>query len=191
MVYIFGLLSCGALARHIGWYKVWFLVSGLLMTAGGAAMYAILYGPKLPSTSYIYGISVVLAVSFNTSLTPFALAPQMVKKASQVPFAIQLLGFNQNLGQLVGLMAASAIFQTRAFDGLSTALAGQGLSDDKIRAAMAGANSAVLESVSPELRERCLEAIVHSIADCWLVVVVSGGMYLIASLFMTGKRFPS
>ncbi|KAI1759240.1 major facilitator superfamily domain-containing protein [Hypoxylon sp. FL1150] len=98
MLYIFGLLSCGALARHVGWYQIWFLVSGVLMTASGAAMYAILYKLTMPPISYIYGVSVVLGISFNTSLTPYALAPRIVREASQVPFVIQLLGFTQNLG---------------------------------------------------------------------------------------------
>ncbi|CRG92308.1 Putative HC-toxin efflux carrier TOXA [Talaromyces islandicus] len=156
--YIFSILFCGAVMRHTGWHIIWFLVTGALMTASGATMYAILDidTPK----AQLYGISAVLGFGFSTSMSAYALAPHMVSD-DQVPFVIQLLTISQGQGQLIGLAIASAIFQNKSLAGLNAILNGHGFSEEQISAAISGAKSVVLQSVDSQTLTKCMREEVY------------------------------
>lgn len=186
MVYIFSILFCAMVMRRTGWYIIWFLITGSLMTASGVAMYVVLDidTPK----AQLYGISAILGVGFATSMSGYALAPRLVSE-EQAPFVIQLLTISQGQGQLIGLAVASAIFQTKSISGLSHVLHGYGFSNEDIGAAISGARSVVLQSVDADTLSKCMRVIVRSIADCWLITVVCGALYVACSCFLTRKRF--
>lgn len=40
-IYVTSILLCGAFMSRTGWHNIWFLVSGMCLVAGGAAMYTV------------------------------------------------------------------------------------------------------------------------------------------------------
>ncbi|CAM1511792.1 Fc.00g093050.m01.CDS01 [Cosmosporella sp. VM-42] len=183
--YVTAILVCGYGMPRTGHHMVWYLVSSLFLTAGGAAMYTI----KVDSpASYTYGFSVLLGLGLTTSQAGYSVASHLVK-SERVPEVIQFLNISQGQSQMLGLCIASAIFQSKAFDGMKAVLDGHGFSTDEILAAIAGSRSKVFESISPELRRRCLDVLVSTISDIWIMVIAAGALMTICSFFLSRKRF--
>lgn len=182
--YVVTVLFCGAVMERTGYYIIWFLFSGLCLTAGGAAMYTVKDDTPLAK---IYGYTILLGVGSMTSQAGYAVGNRIVG-AARAAELIQFLNISQGSSQLIGLAIASAVFQTQAFGGLKSVLGSLGYNDQEIQAAMAGARSDVLERVSPEVRKQCLAIIVHSISKCWVLVIAAGALYTVCSLFLTRSR---
>ncbi|KAK7429969.1 hypothetical protein QQZ08_003591 [Neonectria magnoliae] len=183
--YVTAILGCGYAMPRTGYHMVYYLVSGILLTAGGAAMYTI----KADSpASYTYGFSALIGFGLTVSQAGYAVAGRLVEP-DRMADVIQFLNISQGQSQMLGLAIASAIFQSKAFDGMKEALDGQGFSTEEIRAAIAGSQSKVLESIGPELRERCLDVLVETIADIWIMVIAAGALLTICACFLSRKRF--
>lgn len=183
--YVATILTCGALMSRTGYHMVWYLFSGVFMTCGGATMHAVRYDTP---ASKIYGYSVLLGLGMTTTQAGYAAGPLLVKP-ERVAEVIQYLNYSQGSSQLIGLAIASCIFQSLGFSRLQAVLEGKGYSDGEIRAAIAGAHSEVLQSMSPELRDRAVDAIVRTIGDVWAMVIAAGALWTGCSLLLTRKRF--
>ncbi|KAK7403166.1 hypothetical protein QQX98_011070 [Neonectria punicea] len=183
--YVTAILGCGYAMPRTGYHMVYYLVSGILLTAGGAAMYTI---EADSPASYTYGFSALIGFGLTVSQAGYAVAGRLVGP-DRMADVIQFLNISQGQSQMLGLAIASAVFQSKAFDGMKEALDGQGFSTEEIRAAIAGSQSKVLESIGPELRERCLDVLVETIADIWIMVIAAGALLTICACFLSRKRF--
>ncbi|AEO70845.1 uncharacterized protein THITE_122455 [Thermothielavioides terrestris NRRL 8126] len=184
-LYVATILACGAAMGRTGYHMVWFLASGLCLTAGGACMATVTANTP---PGRILGYTVLLGLGMTTSQAGYAVGNRLVAPA-RVAEMIQFLNVGQGSSMLIGLTVASAVFQTRAFAGLRAVLGPLGFDDAQIRAAVAGSRSDVLRSVAPDVRARCLDAIVDSIARCWFMVVAAGALYTLCSLFLSRARY--
>ena len=183
--YVATILVCGATMGRTGYHMVWFLVSGIFLTAGGAAMYTV----RMDTTpANIFGYAILLGLGTMTTQAGYAVGALLVKP-DRVTELIQFLNISQGQSQLISLTLASAIFQNLTYARLKTVLAGTGYPDSDIRAALAGARSAVLETATPELRTKCIDVIVQGIRGVWMLVIAAGALYAFCSCFMTRKRF--
>ncbi len=184
-LYVATILTCGATMGRTGYHMVWYLFSGIFLTCGGATMYTVHANTE---PAHIYGFSVLLGLGMATTQAGYAVAPLLVEP-DRVTEVIQFLNISQGQSQLIGLTIASAIFQSITYSNLKTLLGGTGYTDTEIRAAIAGAKSAVLETAAPRLRAQCIDVIVHSIDDAWVLVIAAGALYTICSCFLTRKQF--
>lgn len=183
--YVASILSAGYALQRVGYRMVWYLVSGLLLLAGGVGMYTV---SQDSPASHVYGFSILLGLGLITSQSGYSLCAAIVEP-QRIPDAMQFMNVAQGLAALLGLTIASPIFQNESFKGLKTVLANQGFSDAQVRAAIAGTRSEVLEKISPELKQKALHVIVRAIQLDWVLVIVAGCVVAIASLFLTKKRF--
>ncbi|OTA91149.1 hypothetical protein M434DRAFT_22550 [Hypoxylon sp. CO27-5] len=158
--YVFSILLCGAAMRKTGYHILWFVFSGVLLTAGGAAMYTVTVDT---SNANIAGYTVLLGLGMTTSQAGYAVGNLLVepKRASEL---IQFLNISQGSSQLIELAVASAIFQTNAFKGIQQVL-GPGYTGSQIQAAIAGARSEVLTNAPPEIRDQCINVLLSVIGD--------------------------
>jgi hypothetical protein len=184
-VYVTSLLVCGYAMPRTGYPMIWYLFSGIFLICGGAAMHTI----KVDSSpANVYGFSVLIALGLTTSQASYSVAAQLVP-ASRGAEVIQFYNIAQGQSLLIGLVVASAVFQSTAFDGMKSVLAGIGLSNSEIQSAIAGTSSSVLEQLSPDLRAKALNVIVTSIGKEWILVIAAGIMQTICSAFLTrGKH---
>ena len=183
--YVAMTLVCGAFMPRTGYHMVWYLASGIFMTIGGATMYTVQAGT---APANIYGYAILLGLGMTTTQAGYAVGPLLVKP-DRVAELIQFLNISQGSSQLIGLTLASSIFQSLTFPRLKTVLAGTDYPDSEIQAALAGARSTVLETATPELRARSIDAIVQSIKSDWVLCIAAGALYTICSIFLTRKRF--
>lgn len=183
--YVATILLCGATMGRTGYHMVWYLMSGIFLTSGGAMMYNVSANTQ---PANIYGYAILLGLGMTTTQAGYAVAPLLVKP-DRVAEVIQFLNISQGQSQLIGLTIASSIFQSLTYSGLKAVLAGTQYSDVEIQAAIAGAQSTVLETATPELRSRCIDVIVDTIEDAWVLVIAAGALYTLCSLFLTHRRF--
>ncbi|MCJ1453491.1 hypothetical protein MMC28_003838 [Mycoblastus sanguinarius] len=183
--YVATILLFGAAIGRTGYHMVWYLISGIFMTGGGATMYTVRADTPVAN---IYGYAILLGLGMTTTQAGYAVGPLLVKP-DRVAEVIQFLNISQGQSQLIGLTVASAIFQSTTFSGLKTVMAGTGYSDSEIQAAIAGARSTLLQTTTPELRAQCIDVIVRSIDDVWVLVIAAGTLYTICACFLTRKRF--
>lgn len=184
ILYVFTILFCGAAMGRIGYHWLWFLSSGVCLTVGGSLMYTVRVSSPL---GLITGASVVLGLGMMTSQAGYAVGNLLVVPSRRSEL-IQFLNISQGQSQLIGLVIASAVFQTRTFAGLKELL-GADHTDEEIRGAIAGARSEVLQNAPTEVREESLEVIVSSIGEAWILVIAAGALYTICSLALTKSRF--
>lgn len=185
--YVATILLCGAIMRRTGYHMIWYLISGIFLTIGGATMYTVRMDTAL---SNIYGYTILLGLGMTTIQAGYAVGPHLVKQ-DRVAELIQFLNISQGQSQLIGLTLANAIFQNLTYSRLKTvlALAGTDYPDSEIKAALAGARSTVLETATPELRAKCIDVIVQGIREDWVLVIAAGALYAFCSCFLTRKRF--
>ncbi|PYI03845.1 MFS general substrate transporter [Aspergillus sclerotiicarbonarius CBS 121057] len=183
--YVATILFCGAVMIRTGWHNLWYLLSGICMTCGGVTMYTVKYDT---SASNIYGYAVLLGLGMTTTQAGYSVGPLLVP-ADRVAELIQYMNISQGSSQLIGLAIASCIFQNLGFSRLKEVLANTDYSDSQIQAAIAGARSQLLQEVSPELRTRCVDAIVTTIDDVWVMVIAAGALWTLCSVFLTRRRF--
>ena len=183
--YVATTLVCGAAMGRTGYHMVWYLVSGICLTIGGATMYTV-HADTAPAKIYVYGI--ILGLGMTTTQAGYAIGPLLVKPG-RVAELIQFLNISQGSSQLIGLTLASAIFQNLTFRRLKTVLAGTGYPDSEIRAALAGARSTILRTATSELRARCIDVIVQGIQMDWVLCIAAGALYTLCACFLTRKRF--
>ncbi|KAL4940536.1 major facilitator superfamily domain-containing protein [Aspergillus oleicola] len=163
-LYVATILTCSAVMGRTGYHNVWYLGSGIFMTCGGATIYTVRYHT---TTANIYGYYVPSRTRKATTQAGYAVGLALVQPDRWV---FQSVGF-QRLQSVLG--------ETTQY------------TDTDIWAAIAGARSEILRSVSPEVREQCVDAIVETIGDVWVMVIATGALWTVFSLFLTRKRFVS
>lgn len=188
--YVTAVLVCGYAMPRTGYHFLWYLVSGLLLTAGGAAMYVLRYDSP---AAHVYGTSVLLGLGLTVSQAGYDVACRTaiaIGKEDKMPEVLQFINISQGQSQLLGLAIASSIFQSVAFEGMKAVLSGTGFSETQIQGAIAGTQSEVLETISGDLRIRALGVIVHAIDLEWILVMTAGALQTVCALFMSKARFP-
>ncbi|KAH9890329.1 major facilitator superfamily domain-containing protein [Xylariomycetidae sp. FL2044] len=184
-LYVVGVLFCGATMGRVGYHMVWFLVSGLLLTAGAAAMYTV---DIHTSNARLAGYAVLLGAGMTTSQAAYAVGNLLVEP-DQAADLIQFINISQGSSQLIGLAIASAVFQAQSFGGIRRLLSPDEYSDADIQAAIAGARSEVLTSAPPAIKDAAIDIIVGAISRVWIMIIFAGALHTVCSLFLTRERF--
>ncbi|KAI1143704.1 MFS general substrate transporter [Hypoxylon sp. FL0543] len=183
--YVATVLLCGATMGRVGYHMVWFLISGLILTAGAAAMYTV--NSSTPDSNII-GYTVLLGIGMTTSQAAYAVGHLLVEPARAADL-IQYINISQGSSQLIGLAVASAVFQSEAFGGIRQILGREQYSDADIQAAIAGAHSEVLTRAPPEVRDAVVAVIVGAIDKVWILAIAAGALHTVCSLCLTRERF--
>lgn len=183
---VVAVLLCGGLLAKTGYYREWYIVSGALLTIGGVLMRSVRSDTPL---ARIYGYTIILGLGMMTIQAGYVIGP-LLTKPDQRHDAVRFLNVAQGQGMLMGLTIASSVFQSVAFSRLKEALVGTDFSDAGIHAAVAGVRSTALEQLHPDLRARCVDAVIKSINDVWVLVIVAGSVSVLCSCFLSRERYP-
>jgi MFS family permease len=181
-------LAAGHLLSRVKRYMPIYMVSGLLLTIGGSLL--VVYLNPSTSISVIYGISIINAVGTGlTTQLGYAIASLVVgPKDKDIKDAISLQNFSQLGANLISLVIAGQIFQSIAIKNLESTLAGKGFSHQEIMNAVSGAQSALFQHLSGELRDQAVHAITQAIQRALICLPVGGGVLLLAASFMKRER---
>ncbi|KAF2251176.1 putative efflux pump antibiotic resistance protein [Trematosphaeria pertusa] len=171
----------GTLMGRLGYYMPWYLVGGLLTVAGSALMYTIDHDD---SASRVYGYTVLMGAGVGMFLQASFSVAQAVVEPENIPPAIAFITLAQFIGITLGLAIGNAILLNASQTTIQQILPTTPLAD--IQAAISGARSGLVQSLSPELRGRVLAAIVDAIDKTYILVITGGALVTVLSL---GMRF--
>ena len=106
----------------------------------------------------------------------------------EIPAAIGFVNIAQIGSIVIALTISGAVFQNIAFRNLEEALAGKGFSIQEIHGAIAGTQSAIFRSGTPEVRAAAVEAIIQATDKVYALVIAAGALVLVSSLFMKREK---
>jgi len=182
---IFSIMFTGGLLPVIGRYSPLYIIAGIFVVIAGSLMHTI---DITTSTSAIYGYEVLLAIGTGATMQ-IAYAVSVAKvKQHDVQNAIGFINVAQIGTLAISLSIAGSVFQNRGFINLREALEGYGFSEQDLRAALAGAQSAVLNGSGEVVREKAIMAIVKTLDSVWILTIVAGAVSLIGGLFMRWEK---
>ena len=178
-----GALANGGIMERYGFYMPWFTVGGLLATIGGALLYTI---HLTSGNAKVYGFSVITGLGTGFFVqTPFSVAQAKVD-VDVVPQATAFISCGQITGITLSLAIANSIFINGASDKISIILPQEPRS--VVRGFIAGADSTIFQNQQPSQQQKILEAIVSTIDNVFVMVIVGGALAVVLSLFMRRER---
>ncbi|KAK6837902.1 hypothetical protein PG987_006183 [Apiospora arundinis] len=187
-------MMSGALLPRVNYYWILYLIGGVFMTVGGAAMFTVT--PETLSAN-VYGYSIILGAGtglvFNLGFTVSGVTI-MAKTGNGLD--LQRVISMQNLSQLgfqtLSLLIGGQIFQSLSFKNLSRVLGDMGLSDQEIRSGITGTRSALFSRLSPEVQQEAIAAITDAMSRVYILSIVTGAITAICALPMKKEKlFPS
>lgn len=173
----------GALLSKYGYYMPWYTAGGSLAVIGGALMYTV---GQSTSTASIYGYSVILGCGVGLWIQASFSVAQAVVDPVLVASAIGFITCAQFLGITIALAIANSVFLNESQSRISEILPNVPLAD--IQAAMEGASSGFLETLSGEAKTEVLQAIVSGISKTYILVITAGALVVVLSLGMKRER---
>lgn len=175
----------GGLLPVIGRYSPLYTTAGVFVIIAGSLMHTIDINT---STNAIYGYEVLLAIGTGAAMQiAYAISVAKVKQ-HDVQNAIGFINVAQIGTLAVSLSIAGSVFQNRGFINLREALDGYGFSEQELRGALSGAQSAVLNGSGGLVKEMAIMAIVRTLDSVWILMMVAGAVSLIAGLLMGWER---
>jgi len=175
----------GALLPVFGRYMPWYIPGGIFMLVGGSLMYTITTTSAVTS---IYGFEILIAIGSGLiGQIGYSVAAAKVKP-SEVPAAIAFMNVAQIGTVAISLSIAGAIFQNLGYSFLKDALLQYNFSDAELRAALAGAQSAILAHGDEAVVELAIGAIVKTISKIFALVIAAGAFTLVSAVFMKREK---
>lgn len=162
---VFMCVANGAVMSATGYYFPWYLGSGIFTVIGSALMYTV---DDMSSTARIYGYSILLGlgsggfVQASFSVAQAKVAPEMI------PVAIGFITAAQLGGASIALAIANSVFLSQSSSAIATLL--PSVPTAQIQAAISGAGSDLLKSLTADMREKVLHAIVHAMSKVYIMV---------------------
>jgi MFS family permease len=169
----------GGLMAKLGYTMPWFLGGGLLVVTGSALMYTV---DQATPTSRVYGFTVILGVGVGMFLQASFSVAQAVVELQNIAPAISFITLAQSVGITLALAIANAILLNDSQDKIQNILTN--VSSGDIQAAILGARSDIVKSLSPELKARVLDAIVSAIGKTYSLTIAGGALVAVLSLAM-------
>lgn len=173
----------GALMAKLGYYMPWYLVGGLLVVLGSALMYTI---DQDTSTSRVYGFTVLLGAGVGMFLQASFSVAQAVVNPENIAPAIAFITLAQFVGITLSLAIANAVLLNASQAKIQQILPDVPPAD--IQAAILGARSSLVQSLSPDLKTRVLGAIVSAIDKTYILVLTGGAFVAVMSLAMRREK---
>jgi hypothetical protein len=183
MLMIFAVIANGAILSAYGYYMPWYTAGGLLVVTGGALLFTV---DKTTSVSRVYGYSVIMG--FGDGLfaqTSFSVA-QAVVSPEMISSAVGFITCAQVSGVTIALAIANSVFLNTAQDSIHKIL--PNVPTKEIQGAISGAGSDFVQSLSVDLRERVLTAIVSAMSKTYILVITAGALAAVLSLGMKRER---
>ena len=166
------------------------MVTGVLMTVGGALMYTI---TSSSPPANVYGFSILLAVGSGLTFQAGYTIARVKASLSgwnekDIQSVISLQNISQISGTLIPLVISGQIFQTYAYQNLQAVLSGQGFSDTDIRNAVSGAQSELFSKLSPAVASMAIDAIIQAMRKVYILSIAADGVSIVCAVLMKRER---
>ena len=176
---VFFCIANGAIMSQTGYYSPWFLFGGIFTVIGEALLYTI---KTSSSSTTVYGYSVLAGIGAGAFIQAAFSVAQAVVGKEHIPVAIGYITCAQVGGGTISLAIANTVFLNRASSSIASILPTVPVAD--IQAAIAGAGSKFIKSLSADQQAKVLDAIVHAMSRVWILAITAGALVVVLSLLM-------
>lgn len=183
VVMVVVVLANGALMARFGYYMPWYTMGGLLTVIGSALMLTV---DQDTSVVNIYGYTVLIGAGVGMYLQASFSVAQAVVEPEDVPPAVGFITCAQFLGITMALAIANTVFLNQSAEGIQAIL--PDVPREDITAAIEGAASDLVNSLSPDLQKRVLGVIVDAISTSYSLVIAAGALVTVLSLLMKREK---
>ena len=166
-----------------GYYSPWYLFGGICTVISEALLFTI---SESSSDSSVYGYSVLAGIGAGAFIQASFSVAQAKVGQEQIPVAIGFITCAQVGGGTIALAVANTVFLNHASDSISAILPEVPVSE--IQAAIAGAGSTFIKSLSVEVQKEVLHAIVQSMKNVWILGMTAGTLVIVLSLLMRREK---
>lgn len=135
-------------------------------------------------TGTIYGLSALVSVGNGLSMVIGYTVATLTTRPEDAGAALSMHNVSQIGGQVIALAVSGQTYQSTAISNLSSALAGNGCTEQESRGAVAGARSALAE----DLRYKALLAVTKAMQMTFVLVPVAGAVMLAAAMCMRREK---
>lgn len=182
-IMIVAVIANGAVLSKHGMYMPWYLAGGSLIVIGAALMYTVNLSTSI---SHIYGYTVLIGFGVGLfSQTSFSVAQALVEP-HMIPAAVGFISCAQITGITLSLAIANAVFLNRSEEGIKAIL--PDIPSTEIEQTIAGAQSTLLQSLSPRVKHQVLEVIVDAQNNAYILVMTAGALVTLLSLTMKREK---
>ncbi|KAH8820291.1 major facilitator superfamily domain-containing protein [Xylogone sp. PMI_703] len=180
---VFAVILNGAILSSYGYYMPWYLGGGIMVVIGSALLYTV---DQDTSTAKIYGYCVILGVGVGMfSQTSFSVA-QAVVEPEMVPSAVGFITCAQVTGVTISLAISNSVFLNKSQSGIQAIL--PNVSASEVQSAIAGANSAFVKNLAPDVRTKVLDAIVTAMSKSYILVITAGSLVIVLSTLLKREK---
>lgn len=179
-------LVSGSFLHFIKVYMALYVIAGVFLVAGGGPL--MVYLSPSSGTGTIYGLSVLVAVGSGLSMVTGYTVATLTTRPEDAGAALSMQNISQIGGQVIALAISGQIYQSTAIRNLSSALAGNGFTEQELRGAVAGARSALFQELEGELRDKALLAVTEAMQMTFVLVPVAGAVMLAAAMCMRREK---
>jgi MFS family permease len=183
MLMIFAVIGNGAILSAYGYYMPWYTVGGLLVLTGGALMYTVDQGT---SVSRVYGYSILIGFGDGLFAQASFSVAQAIVEPELIASAVGFITCAQVSGVTIALAIANSVFLNKSQESIQKILPNVPLSD--VQAAISGAGSDFVKSLSANVKKEVLEAIVTAMSKTYILVITAGALVVILSIGMKRER---
>ncbi|ERF73026.1 hypothetical protein EPUS_07120 [Endocarpon pusillum Z07020] len=180
---VFFSLANGAIMGKEGHYAPWYIGASIFIIIGSALMYTV---NETTSTARIYGYSILLASGAGCIVQIGFIVAQAVVPRSEMSAAVAFINLAQISGLVIALTLANTIFLNDAQIQIANIL--PNASPDEIDSAISASRSAFLQSLSRDVQQQILHAIVVSISKTYILCMTSGALILVLAFGLKWER---
>ena len=180
---IFAVITNGAVLSAYGYYMPWYTFGGIFTLVGGALMYTV---DTDSSVSRVYGYSVLVGIGTGMFAQASFSVAQAVVEPHMIPMAVGFITCAQVSGVTIALAIANSVFLNKSQTGIEKILPGVPVAE--IQAAIAGAGSKFVDSLSDSVKLEVLKAIVSAMSKTYILVITAGSLVVVLSVFMKRER---
>ena len=138
------------------------------------------------STSRVYGYSILIGIGDGLFAQASFSVAQAVVEPHLIPLAVGFITCAQITGSTIALAIANALFLNGSQEKIQDIL--PGVPTKVIQQAISGAGSSFFKTLSGDVQARVLDAIVDSMSQSYILVIVAGAVVLLCSLAMKRER---
>lgn len=180
---VFTVIANGAIMASTGYYSPWFLFGGVCTLIGEALLYTINIST---STSTVYGYSVLAGIGAGAFVQASFSVAQAKVGHEQIPLAIGFITCAQIGGGTISLAIANTVFLNQASNSIAAILPTVPILE--IQAAIAGAGSSFIKSLTQQKQADVLHAIVDSMSRVYILGMTAGALAIVLSLLMRREK---
>lgn len=176
-------IANGGIMSSTGYYSPWFLFGGICTLIGEALLFTIGVSTSTPS---VHGYSVLAGIGAGAFVqASFSVAQAKVGK-EHIPVAIGFITCAQVGGGTIALAIANTVFLNGASNSIAKILPTVPVME--IQAAIAGAGSTFIKSLSQTQQADVLKAIVDAMSKVWILGMTAGALVIVLSLLMRREK---